>query len=390
MLLKEGNRMNGIIIGAGIAGLSTAVALKLKGIDVDVYEASTELKAIGAGILVPPNAMAVLAHYGLADEVKSCGKELNALQVSNFRGEPISTTPSSYDNNRMPFKTVAVHRGKLQEILLRKVSKERIHLGYQFSGVESANDGVQVSFANEQQCTAEFMIGADGLRSRVRQFVMPDAALRNAQQVCWRGVANIQLPDRWNAQLTELWGNGTRFGFVPIGPDQVYWYATVTTKLSHGFELASAAESLRKVFSSYINCVSDIIESTPQDLIIEGSLYDIEPLKHWFSKRVLLLGDAAHAITPNLGQGGALAIEDSYQIAEKLVRYSDPGIAFSTFQKARQSRVNRVSNTSWKIGQVANWRSPLLCSARNQLLSKLAPRMAKSQSDWLYHFEVGA
>ncbi|WP_067093873.1 FAD-dependent monooxygenase [Marinomonas atlantica] len=380
--------MNGIIIGAGIAGLSTAIALKLKGIEVDIYEASAELKVVGAGILVPPNAMAVLAHYGLADEVKSYGKEIDALRVSSFRGEPISITPSTFVNNRTQFKTVALHRGKLQEILLRNVSEERIHLGYQYSRVESTNEGLQVSFANNQQRIADFMIGADGLRSKVRQFVMPDSALRNGQQVCWRGVANIQLPESSNAQLTELWGDGTRFGFVPIGPDQVYWYATASSKRNYYFESDRAADSLRKLFSSYITCVDNIIDSTPQDLIIEGNMYDIKPLKHWFSNRVVLLGDAAHAITPNLGQGGALAIEDSYAIAEKLEHFSDPATAFLEFQQARQTRVDRVSKASWKIGQITNWRSPLLCSARNQILSKVAPMMANSQSDWLYNFEI--
>lgn len=385
--LKEGLKMNGIIIGAGIAGLSTAIALKLKGIDVDIYEASAELKAIGAGILIPPNAMAVLDHSGLADEVKSSGKELNALQVANFRGEPISTTPSTYINNQTPFKTVALHRGELQSLLLRHINKERIHLGFQCSGVKNRNDDVQVFFNNDHQRTADFVIGADGLRSKVRQLVMPDSALRNAQQICWRGVANIQLPERWDAQLTEFWGHGTRFGFVPIGPNQVYWYATVSTK-PHYVKPGRATKNVREIFSSYIKCVGDILDSTPQDLIIEGSLYDIEPLQHWFSKRAVLIGDAAHAITPNLGQGGALAIEDSYDIAEKMARYTDPTQAFAKFQQSRQPRVNRVSKASWNIGQVSNWRSPLLCSTRNQIISRFAPMMAKRQSDWLYRFEV--
>jgi len=379
-----------MIIGAGIGGLMTGIALQSVGINIDIYEAAEELHPIGAGILIPPNAMRVLAHFGLAEKVRVSGNEIDNLQVSDYLGRKISTTRSSHELDNRYFKTVAIHRGKLHAILLERFGDVGIHLNCELEDIMTSEECLQVHFTNGHCLAADFVIGADGLRSKTRQAIIPEASLRDSQQTCWRGIANIQLAEERESQLTELWGNGTRFGFVPISGDQVYWYATVADKLYDPTQSQETAAYLQSVFSGYLSMVSQIIDSTPDGMIIEGHIFDLKPLKKWADKNVVLLGDAAHAITPNLGQGGALAIEDAFELAEKMARCggSVSGDAFVEFQQARQHRVNKISRASWIIGQLTNWCSPMACTARNKVLRNIPQKVGQAQSGFLYNNEI--
>ncbi|MGH1440647.1 MAG: FAD-dependent monooxygenase [Cellvibrionaceae bacterium] len=375
--------MRGIIVGAGMGGLSTAIALKAKGVSVDVFEAAQTLSPIGAGILVPPNAMAVLDQYKLADKVSREGYALERLLVSDIKGAPINSMNADYTIQGKQYSTIAIHRHALQHILLTALGNDVVNLGHVLQEVKESSTGVEASFKNGSTIHGDFLVGADGLRSAVRKTIFPESVLRYSGQLCWRGIADMTLPKQWSCQFTEVWGNGTRFGFTQINSSQVYWYATQYTKLDrHSGHIG--LPQLLEMFKHYAPIVNEIICNTAKHSLIINSLYDLAPLKRWSQNAITLLGDAAHAATPNLGQGGAQAIEDSYALAENIANYPSLSTAFEHFYAERNVRVNKITKLSWQIGRLTNMSNPYLCFARNALSRHLSHFMSARQVQQIY------
>lgn len=376
--------MRGIIIGAGIGGLSTAIAMQSKNIDVKIYEAAKKLAQLGAGILVPPNAMAVLRKLGLADNVQSAGISIESLTILDLKGKTISETRAIYEKQGIPHQTTAIHRGALQQILLRAVSPDTVITNKKCQQVVSTADGAEATFFDGTSASADFLVGADGIYSRVRESVFPESSLRFSGQTCWRGVSNITLTKPYAKRLSEVWGMGPRFGFVPISDSQVYWYATKVEKPGGKDDKETLKQQLSELFADFPNPVSEIIANTDTTSIIRDDLCDLTPLSSWFSNNIVLMGDAAHASTPNLGQGGAQAIEDSWVLSDSLATERNIGDAFSAFQAARIAKVQKIVNVSWQIGKVTSLSSKAACTVRNAIFRCLPASMAKQQSKMLY------
>lgn len=375
----------GIIVGAGIGGLCTAIALKEKGIPVQVFEAADRLEAVGAGILVPPNAMSVLSHYGLAEAVMEQGHSVDSLSVLDYRSQLLAKNDATYANAGKNLKTVAIHRSKLQQILIDALGKDAIFTGHRCINVCNTDWGVDVAFSNGTQVSAKFLVGADGLHSRVRAALFGEYSLRYSGQICWRGVANFQLDDDLRDQVSELWGLGIRFGFVQIAPSKVYWFATKKRKLQID-AVKTTKEDLQELYKDFAAPVQALIENTSETDILEGYIRDLPSLKNWSSRSTVLVGDAAHAMTPNIGQGGAQAIEDSFALAQAIRNnYSLPH-AFEQFQTMRTQKVNQIVKASWQLGRMTNVSYPWLCYTRNSLIRAFAPMMADKQNQTFYQW----
>ncbi len=380
----KGNKiLNGIIVGAGIGGLSTAIALRKRHIDVKIYEAANRLSPVGAGILVPPNAMIILDRYGLAENIRDAGVSISSLSVCDLKGRKISETPASFSKDGSVYQTVAIRRAVLQNILLESLPLDAVITGKKCTQARNISDGAEVFFEDGTSVSGEFLVGADGLHSKVRESIFPGEELRYSGQVCWRGISDIKLTSKWMAGLTEVWGAGIRFGFVPVGASHVYWYATKSEEAG-GADENSIKESLLEIYSEFPEIVSEIISQTDSSSILRDDINDLSPMKSWFSKSTVLIGDAAHASTPNLGQGGAQAIEDSWVLAQKLEKCDFVENAFEEFQALRFSKVQKVVNISWQIGRVTNLRNKSVCNIRDTLFRYVPDFMAKQQSKMLY------
>ncbi len=382
--------MKAVIIGAGIGGLTTAIALQEKGIEPLIFEAAGELTTKGAGILIPPNAMAVLDQYNLTEQIQSMAQPIQAMQILNNHGQLLSSSPTLHEYQGQGFQTHAIHRGRLQQILLSKVSKEAIKLDYKCQKLVFRGNQAIVDFQNGYKQAADLVIGADGLRSKIRHNLFhprsPEKALRYSGQICWRGIASIELKENWQHRLTEVWGRGTRFGFVQIAPGEIYWYATQHQKVPFTERVDLA--TLQKTFKHYVSPVQDILASTPENKLIQDHIYDLDPLATWSLNRAVLLGDAAHATTPNLGQGGAQAIEDAFALAQALTAsrssQSDIEKAFTDYELARRSKVDKVVQASWQIGQVTNLSNPIACYMRNTAVKHMSKRMLQRSTKQIY------
>lgn len=376
--------MRGIIIGAGIGGLSTAIAMQMRDINVKIFEAAHQLNPIGAGILVPPNAMTILDRYKLAQHVRDVGSPIESLAVLDSRGKRISKTPAHYSKNGRIYQTTAIHRGALQNILLGALAPNTLSTNSPCVNVCAGVDDVEATFRDGTKVRGEFLVGADGIHSKVRESIFPNCPLRYSGQTCWRGVSNVTLSRKWLAQLTEVWGAGLRFGFVSISKTQIYWFATKLEAAGGKDDATNIKQKLIQQYREFLDPVGEIISHTDPTLIIRDDISDLAPLKTWFSSSIILVGDAAHATTPNLGQGGAQAIEDSWVLAEKIATCDTLKNAFESFQAARFAKVNKIVNVSWQIGKLTNLTNTMACSIRNTLFRCAPTFMAKQQSRALY------
>lgn len=377
--------MRGIIIGAGIGGLSTAIAMQMRDINVKVFEAATSLNPVGAGILVPPNAMTILDRYNLAQQVRDGGCPIESLVILDSEGKRISKTPAHYSKTGIVYQTIAIHRGTLQKILLSALAPDTVFTDKQCLAVSSGVNGAEATFRDGTKVYGEFLVGADGIHSRVRESIFPDSPLRYSGQTCWRGVSNMTLPPKWLMQLTEVWGTGLRFGFVPIAAAQVYWYATKREGAGGIDDPTNIKQQLFDLYGEFLDPVGEIISQTNPSSIIRDDISDLAPLTSWFSNSAILTGDAAHASTPNLGQGGAQAIEDSWVLAEKIASCETLQNAFEKFQASRFAKVNKIVRVSWQIGQATNLSNKMACEIRNTLFRCVPSFVAKQQSRWIYN-----
>lgn len=376
--------MKGIIIGAGIGGLSTAIAMQMRHINVTVFEAATSLNPIGAGILVPPNAMTILDRYNLAQQVRDGGSPIESLAVLDSEGKSISKTPARYSKPGLDYQTIAIHRGTLQKILLNALAPDTVLTNKQCVDVSTGVNGAEATFRDDTKVCGEFLVGADGIHSKVRESIFPDSPLRYSGQTCWRGVSNLTLPPKWQMQLTEVWGAGLRFGFVPIADAQVYWYATKREVVGGIDDPTNLKQQLFDLYEEFLDPVGEIILQTDPSSIIRDDISDLAPLTSWFSSSVILTGDAAHASTPNLGQGGAQAIEDSWVLAEKIATCETLQSAFERFQESRFAKVQKIVNVSWQIGKATSISNKMACEIRNALFRCVPSFMAKRQSRSIY------
>lgn len=368
------------IIGAGIGGLTVAIALKQKGFDVRIFEQATELKPFGAGIVLAHNAMEVYKKLGLDKVIEEKGNQIGSLNITNPDLKCLSSLEVSHFEHKYKTKTIAIHRATFQNLLVEALKPIKVQLNHKVQSLRKESDKYILEFRNRKQIGPSIIVAADGLNSIVRQHIFSDNALRNAKQICWRGYTQFKLPVKYDSELNEAWGCGSRFGFVRINKNLVYWYALKS--YSHA-EIKYTIDNLENFFIEYSPLVNEIIKSTPQSHIHTSQILDLMPMYNWFKYNVCLIGDAAHATTPNLGQGACQAIEDAYVLSECLAKYDYPK-AFSEYQKLRMPKAHQVVNKSWVLGKIAHLSNPLLVGLRNMLLRLIPNSINTKLNDDLF------
>jgi len=366
-----------LIIGGGIAGLTTAIALQEKNIDFMLYEAVDEIKAVGAGISLAGNAMRVLRELGVADEVKKRGHLISSMIIEDQEGKQISVMDAEKLSREHGLDNVAIHRSELHQALLKYVPAHKIMTGKKAVNFEEHNNGVTIDFHDGSKAEGSGAIIADGINSAIRKKLLPDVSPRYSGYTCWRGV----VANKWNIQqhAVEAWGASGRFGYVPIGNNQVYWFACKNAPYKDETMSRFKVADLVNNFINYKSPIPQMIESTRNEDLIWSDIIDMKPLSRFAFGKILMIGDAAHATTPNLGQGACMAMEDALMAAKVLNEQSDNRIeAFQSFEQKRIARTHFIVNTSYRLGKVAQWENNLLISVRNSLL-RMTPAWANEK-----------
>lgn len=372
--------METIIVGAGIGGLALAHMLSKGGREVRVFERASELAPRGAGITLSANALRALDVLGLGEEVRRAGNPITRFGIDDPQGQELSATDMTELRPAMAgYLPVAIRRAELHEILARGLRPGSLQLGHELVGVEQDAGSVRAAFAQGQSASAALLVGADGIRSRVRQLVFGPSELRYSGQRCFRGVCSSieSAVERGPGAFFETWGKGRRFGHVRVGAGQTYWYATVAqTKQQLGVPLDSTA--VAQLFADVHPAAAEHIACTAPSQLLDEGLYDVVPTRHWSHGRVCLLGDAIHATTPNLGQGAGMALESAVVLGVLLSRAGDLQQALQRFERIRYPRTSFVTNRSWTIGRMTSWSNGAACALRNGLL-RSAPRRSFAQ-----------
>lgn len=368
------------IVGAGIGGLTTAIAIEQKGFKARIFEQSKELKPVGAGIILANNAMQVYEKLGLRKEIEENGNPISSLNITKANLDPISKVDLSYFEKKHKVKNIAIHRGLLQQILVKRLKSTTINLNHKLCKVVENAEAYSLVFENGEKTQSSIVIGADGLNSVVRKNIFQNNSIRNANQICWRGIVNYDLPTEYTNKLHEAWGISDRFGFVKISDAKVYWYALKSFKNN---EDDFSVDNIQNYFISYNATIKDLINLTPKNQIHTAEITDLKPTKTWYKENVCLLGDAAHATTPNMGQGACQAIEDAYVLSECLEKF-EVQTAFAQFQQLRLSKAHQVVNVSWRLGKLAHISNPLLIAIRNQIMKMTPAFINRKQSEQIF------
>jgi len=365
-----------LIVGAGIGGLTVAIALHQAGFTVEVFERAPEFKEVGAGLLLWANAVRALDRINLADQVRHISLSEASGAIRSWRGwELIDMSPRKLEQ-LLGEVNVVIHRADLMQVLLNAMPPDTIHLNAMVQHIRQNEQGVELELADGRVFRGDVLIGADGIRSVVRNRVVSTQELRYAGYVAWRGVT--PFPHN-RLRLGETMGRGARFGMAPLPDERVYWYATENRPAGAGTPPEGHKAHLLKLFKGWHEPIEEIIEATDESVILLHDLYDLPTLPRWSVGRVTLLGDAAHAMTPNLGQGACQALEDAVVLGQELRRSADLSEALQSYERRRVKRANQILLASRQMKNLTHVPYSWACFLRDQTLQILPNRIQTNQ-----------
>jgi 2-polyprenyl-6-methoxyphenol hydroxylase-like FAD-dependent oxidoreductase len=367
---------NVLIVGGGIAGLTLAGFLAGRGIDVELVERAAEWRPVGAGITLGSNAVRILATLGIADRLIDSGEVLERLVITNDRGHALSTADVS-GTLASGFPSIALHRADLHDALLAALEEPmedgrvELRLGTTVLEMSDEGDGVMVEFSDGRRARYDLVVGADGIGSQVRAKIFENVEPRYAGYTCWRFVVDAEvIPEAGMA--IEMWGHGARIGMVPMGNGKTYGFAVINAPRSAPAFDAIDLAGFRKLFAGFGGYAPTLLDAIRSERdLIRGNIEDLA-LPAWYRGRVALVGDAAHAMTPNMGQGAAMGIEDALVLAGMLHRHEILSDALAAFMETRRARVEVIRRRSRSIGEMAHATSGAARLVRN-LLVRLTP-----------------
>ncbi|MDY7231696.1 FAD-dependent monooxygenase [Hyalangium rubrum] len=365
-----------LIAGAGIGGLTLGVALRRAGFSVRVFERAATLRPIGAGITMQANAMLAFRTIGVDAAVAAAGHVMQRGSIQDQQGRTLGTMLVGEMAEELGAPMIAIHRARLQETLQEALGSESLTLGVKVVSFRDEPGGLFVRLSDGSEVQGDLLVGADGLRSVVRAQLLNDGEPRYAGYTSWRGVCEVPgIADP--SATSESWGRGARFGIVPIDGGRTYWFATANAPQG-GIDAPDSRTELLSRFSDWHAPIRALIENTQAAAIVRTDILDRPPVPHWSRGRVVLLGDAAHPMTPNMGQGGGQAVEDAVVLARCLAREAELPTALSRYEALRVPRANDFVVRSRRLGGVAQWENAAARWVRNRIFALTPPSSIRS------------
>jgi len=381
-----------IVVGAGIGGLCAAIALRKIGIDARVYESKPEIRFAGAGLGIGANAVEALQRLGVVDEVLRAGKTLDELRIVTPEGKLLQRTESAAISRKYGPANVAIDRGRLLELLLGALGPEQVVFAAKTcSRFEQHGSGVKVWFEDGTTEEADLLIGADGIHSVIRSALLPGAKPRYAGYTCWRAVVEADprtIPYDPNVFI-ETWGRRGRFGLVPLADDRVYWFACVNAQQARDPVFFSyTANDLAKRFEGYREPIPGLLRLSSERPLLHHDIYQLPPIRRFAFGRIALLGDAAHAMTPNMGQGAGQAVEDAVVLAFCLGNARTPEEALRAYERERIGRTSRIARMSDRLGRAAQLDGRVSVALRDALFPLVPEALLEKQMQYLYEAKL--
>jgi 2-polyprenyl-6-methoxyphenol hydroxylase-like FAD-dependent oxidoreductase len=327
------------------------------------------------------NALAALDRLGLLDEVHGLGVKGQRGAFRGPDGRVLLEMRAGREDTAPADMILLQHRADLLSTLFRGLGPEVVSLGARCVGLEHSDREIVARFADSRVARGDLLIGADGMHSTVRAILHGQVKPRYGGYTAWRAIVRFDL-DRLTPG--ETWGRGRRFGQWGMSHGRAYWYATKTVAEGQGDPPEGHKQGLLELFRGWHEPIEELIEATEEAAILRNDVYDRPPLRTWSVGRATLLGDAAHPMTPDMGQGACQAIEDAVILADCLGRSADVPAALRAYEARRIPRTHRVVRESRQAAWIAQWSSPLACRFREALLnSRFTARQQARQLDWM-------
>ena len=333
------------IIGAGMGGLTTGIALKKFGHQVTIYEQAEQILPVGAAISLWSNGVKCLNYLGLTEQVAKLGGQMNDLAyIDGLNGEVMtqfSLAPLIEEVGQRPYP---VSRAELQNMLMDEFGRQDIQLGKRMVSIEDKGQHVEIGFQDGSTVSAALLIGADGTHSMTRQYVLgKQVERRYAGYVNWNGLVEISEDLAPAQQWTTFVGEGKRASLMPVAEHRFYFFFDVPLPAGLENQRSEYKILLKQYFSGWCSQVQCLIDSIDEQKTNRVEIHDIEPFNQFYKGRVVILGDAAHSTTPDIGQGGCQAMEDAIYLARAL-QINTLGLedALKRYQNKRNERANEL------------------------------------------------
>jgi salicylate hydroxylase len=385
-----------LIAGAGLGGLTAALALLQKGFDVEVYEQATDLKEVGAGVQIAANGTRVLQALGLGPELQRIGTELDGKEMrlwsSGRSWNLVELGASSIEKYGAPYYTL--HRADLHRVLVDAVRREKpdaFHLNARVAGFTQDESGVTLQLADGRSIAGDALVGADGVHSRIRQGLFGADKPKFTGCMAWRGLVDAKdLPASITRTSTAIWlGPAGHIVHYPVRRGEALNFFAVIKRDDWQVESWSERGTREECLADFKGWHDDALQIIRRiDIPYKWALITREPLPYWTDHRVTLLGDACHSMLPLLAQGANMAIEDGLVLARCLDKHRDDVQAgLSSYEAARLERTTRTVNSS---GEQANKITNDALADPNLAEDDLAREWQKKRVsyDWAYSYDA--
>ena len=353
-----------LVVGAGIAGLTAAIALQRARIEAMVYERVGDVSAgqIGAGLGLAYNATDVLRDLGLLDTALERGARTTLMEFRNAKGKPLLSW--AIPDGQVQ---IGITRRALHEILVGALEPGTLLHEKTFTGVDQDDASVTASFEDGSTAQGSLLIGADGLRSTLRDQMHGEAEPSYAGYSALRALVPAEEadPPLPRGVFRLFWGTGASFGMYHTGPGVIYIFGWQKGPESEHLSPGQRKQALLDRYRDWAPEVVALIERAEEDMIQQTGIYDRPPRFPWGDGRVTLAGDAAHAMTFNMGQGACQGIEDSAVLAQVVTRDGEEPQALRAYEEERRKTARRMTLMSRRVGGLSVLPNRVGCAARN-------------------------
>ena len=369
-----------LIVGAGVGGVSAAVALRRVGVDVKILEAAPELHEVGTGIQVWLNGTAALHEIGVGEEVQRCGAAIECMELNSWRrGTLVQLQVGELARKHHRPPALIIRRPDLLHGIASALDDDALEFGAEVVGFEQDDSGVTVALADGRTGRGAALVGADGLRSTIRGKLAPDAQPRYSGYQYLRAMTERDERLHPRGRMAMTFGRGDRCGVADPGGGATYFFAVIVAPQGSTDREGGRRGELLERFAKFPEEIRATIEAMPGESIHRDDIFDLEPLETWGEGRATLLGDAAHATTPSMGRGASEAIEDAAVLARCLGSADlrdgrSVQAALRSFEAARQPATRKIQTTAWKMGKAASWSDPVRCRIREMVMKRIVGR----------------
>lgn len=363
-----------VVVGAGIGGLATSIALGSSDVELVVLERAADLAKVelGAGITLWPNAMSILDRLGVGAEIRRHGAVLSCFEQRSARGRLLSRWPLEEMAHRLGAPVCAINRPDLHAALVEGAGQQ-VRTGCDVDGFEQASGTVDVSLSGGGSESGDVLIGADGIESTIRTQLLGDQAPRHSGLTMWR--ANVPYDESIapSVDFIAWWGSGAKFVIFRSGPERLSWEGIVTSAPGRQDAPGQTKQAVHERFAGFVDPVHRVIDATAEQSIFRTDVCDRPPDEQWGRGRVTLLGDAAHPMTFAVGQGAAQALEDALAIGRTLGGGGDLEAALRQYERPRIVRAAHFQTMAWRLARAGALEGRVAQALRNAAFTLSSP-----------------